>query len=168
MSRKITQMSKQKNSNQLPGKQQGFVLVMALVLLAVMTLIGVSSMNSANMELRATANARQHQIAFNGVQSLLEYILSKDAVKTDGNLIDWQTTSVVAQDVTHVIDNTSSLQASAVYAGCSSGVGSSLEAGKGVSYNFYSVAASGSNTTGTSTSLQNRGVRYPSASCGSL
>ncbi len=168
MSRKITQMSKQRNSNQQPGKQQGFVLVMALVLLTVMTLIGVASMNSANMELKATANARQHQIAFNGVQSLLEYVLSKDAVTTGGSLIDWQTTAVVPQDVVHVVDNTSSLQASIVYVGCASGVGSSLEAGKGVSYNFYSVAANGSNTTGTSTSLQNRGARYPSASCGSL
>ncbi len=168
MSGKITNMNKQKNSKQFQNSQQGFVLVMALVLLTVMTLIGVASMSSANMELRATANARQHQIAFNGVQSLLEYVLSKGALRTDSNPIDWQTTSIVAQDVTHVIDNTSSLQASVVYAGCSSGIGSSLEAGKGVSYNFYSVAANGSNTTGTSTSLQNRGVRYPSASCGSL
>jgi len=163
MSRKITQISKP-----FHNKQQGFVLIMALVLLTVMTLIGVASMNSANMELKATANARQHQIAFNGVQSLLEYVLSKDAITTAGNLIDWQTTSVAVQNITHAVDNTSSLQASVVYAGCSAGIGSSLEAGKGVSYNFYNVAASGSNTTGTSTSLQNRGVRYPSASCGSL
>lgn len=163
MSRKITQMSKQ-----FHNKQQGFVLIMALVLLTVMTLIGVASMNSANMELKATANARQHQIAFNGVQSLLEYVLSKGAVTTAGVVIDWQTTNVAPQNVVHAVNNTSSLQAAVVYAGCSSGIGSSLEAGKGVSYNFYNVAASGSNTTGTSTSLQNRGVRYPSASCESI
>ena len=163
MSMKITHMSKQFHS-----KQRGFVLIMALVLLTVMTLIGVASMNSANMELKATANARQHQIAFNGVQSLLEYVLSKDALTIAGTIIDWQTTDVAPQNVVHAIDNTSSLQASVVYAGCSSGIGSSLEAGKGVSYNFYNVAASGSNATGTSTSLQNRGVRYPSASCGSI
>ncbi|HHJ34622.1 MAG TPA: hypothetical protein ENJ87_02550 [Gammaproteobacteria bacterium] len=168
MSEKTKQMIKQKNSMQFHTEQQGFVLIMALVLLAVMTLIGVASMNSANMELKATANARQHQVAFNAVHSLLEYTLSDGAVTTGGTPIDYQTTSATPQSISYALVNAASLQASVVFAGCSSGVGSSLEAGKGVSYNFYSIAASGSNTTGTSSSLQNRGVRYPSASCGSL
>jgi len=65
------------SSNRLHNsKQQGFVLILALVMLTVLTLIGVSSMNSANMELRATANAQQHQVAFNAVQALIEYSVS--------------------------------------------------------------------------------------------
>ncbi len=160
---------KHKNSKRLKNNQHGFVLVLALVLLTTMTLIGVSSMGGASMELKAAANARQHQIAFNAVHSLLEYTLSADAITTANVPIDYQIAdTTVIQNVTQTLPNASSLQASIVFAGCSSGVGSSLEAGKGVSYNFYNITASGSNTTGTSTSLQNRGVRYPSASCGSL
>jgi len=154
-----------KTSTLLRDKQHGFVLVMALVLLAVMTLIGVASMNSANMELKATANARQHQIAFTAVQSLLEYALSTDALTTGGTFIDYQVTDLLlTQTVAHPSASNNS-QGSVVYAGCSAGVGSSLEEGKGVSYNFYQIEASGSNSTNTSTSWQGRGVRNSAASC---
>ncbi len=69
------------------ARQRGFVLVLALVMLAVLTLIGVSSMNSANMELKITANSRQHQVAYNAAQSLLEYTASDGGV----GVIDYQT-----------------------------------------------------------------------------
>ena len=153
------------NNRTVRNGQHGFVLVMALVLLAVMTLIGVASMNSANMELKATANARQHQIAFTAVQSLLEYALSTDAVNTGGTLIDYQTTDLL---LTQTVDHPSAAnnaQGSIKFAGCSSGVGSSLEEGKGVSYNFYVIEATGSNATKTATSWQGRGVRNSAAAC---
>lgn len=156
------QMIKLNNRKLAQKNQHGFVLVMALVLLAVMTLIGVSSMNSANMELKATANARQHQIAFQAVQSILEFTTSDAG---GGAVIDFQSYDPTPQVVSHSVANTSALSASVVYAGCSSGVGSSLEEGKGTSYNFYQISATGANSTGTATSLQNQGVRYPSASC---
>ena len=143
------------------SKQQGFVLILALVLLAVMTLIGVSSMNNANMELKATANAQQHQVAFNAVQSLLEYAISADGVTT----LDFQTTNTTPQLIKASVPNTSNLVASAVYSGCSVGVGSSLEEGKGFSYNFFDISGSGSNSTNTATSIQAQGIRYPAAAC---
>jgi len=158
---------KQRDRKQIQSKQHGFVLVLALVLLAVMTLIGVSSMNSATMELKATANARQHQLAFNAVQSLLQYVLSTGAVTTAGVEINYKTAEPAAT-LTQVVDHPATdnnSQASIVFAGCSSGVGSSLEEGKGVSYNFYNVSASGSNTTNTSRSLQNIGVKNMAAAC---
>ncbi len=142
-------------------RQQGFVLILALVLLAVMTLIGVSSMNSANMELKATANAQQHQIAFNAVQSLLEFVVSA----TGASLIDFQTDDPAPQVVTHTLVNASALSASAVFSGCSVGVGSSIQKDKGFSYNFYDISGSGSNSTGTATSIQTQGVRFPAAAC---
>lgn len=152
----------QYHSLQLPsGQQQGFVLVLVLVLLAALTLIGVSSMNSSNMELKATANARQHQAAFNAVQSLLEYAVSTRTPV----LIDFQTTSLVEQKVDHTISGGASLQASAVYAGCASGIGSSLEEGKGFSNNYFNITGTGTNTTGTSSSTQVQGVRFPAAAC---
>ena len=159
-------LQKLEQKQQQANKQQGFVLIMALVMLAVMTLIGVSSMNSANMELKATANAQQHQVAFNGVQSVLEFAISK----TGSSGINFQTNDTTPQVVTTTVANAHSLSAAAVFQGCSVGVGSSLEAGKGFSYNFFNITGTGSNETvsgtkGKATSTQTQGVRYPAAAC---
>ena len=144
-------------------RQQGFVLIMVLVLLAVLTLIGVSSMNNSNVELKATANAKQHQIAFTVVQSVLEFAISDGGA----DIIDFQTNNPdITQSITsHSVANGSALRADAVYAGCGVAVGNSLEEGKGFSYNFYDIRGSGSNATGTATSVQTQGVRYPAAAC---
>ena len=143
------------------AEQQGFVLILALVLLAVMTLIGVSSMNSANMELKATANAQQHQVAFNAVQSLLEYAVSADGAAA----LDFQTTDTTPQVIKASVPNATDLVATAVYSGCSIGVGSSMQEGKGFSFNFFDIAGSGANSTKTATSSQAQGIRYPAAAC---
>jgi type IV pilus assembly protein PilX len=141
-------------------QQRGFVLILALVMLAVLTLIGVSSMNSANIELKAAANAKQHQVAFNATQSLLEFTISKPGT----NVIDYQTMSMTPQLYNgYVLAGASALSATVNYIGCGKGVGGSLEAGRGFSYNFYNVRGSASNATGTATSNQVLGVRYPSA-----
>jgi len=145
----------------LPRKNRGFVLILALVMLAVLTLIGVSSMNSANMELKAASNAAQHQVAFNAVQSLLDFSISDAGIA----ILDFQTDSSATQTLTYSLANTSNLSASMDFAGCSSAAGSSLEAGKGFGYNFYNITGTGSNKTGTATSIQGQGVRYPSAAC---
>jgi len=145
----------------LPSRGKGFVLILALIMLAVLTLIGVSSMNSANMELKAASNAAQHQVAFNAVQSLLDYAISDAGV----TILDFQTDSATPQSLTYTLTNTSNLSATMDYAGCSAGTGSSLEAGRGFGYNFYNITGTGSNKTGTATSIQGQGVRYPSAAC---
>ncbi|MCK4834359.1 MAG: hypothetical protein KAT12_06260 [Gammaproteobacteria bacterium] len=145
------------------NQQQGFVLVLALVLLAVMTLIGVSSMDSANMEMKATANAHQHHVAFNAVQSVLEYALSSDPVATAK--ISYQYTGKTPQLLDHTVANASSLQAAVLHVGCTVGVGSSLEEGKSFSYNFYNINGTGANKTKTASSFQTQGVRYPAAAC---
>jgi len=141
--------------------QRGFVLILALVLLAVMTLIAVSSMNSANLELRASSNAKQHQIAFDAVQSLLEFALSGDAANT----LDFQDTKTATQSLGMAMTGTKNLTATMTLAGCGPGVGSSLEEGKSFSYNYYQIVGSGQNKTGTATSIQAEGVRYPAAAC---
>ncbi|HEB82223.1 MAG TPA: hypothetical protein ENJ11_05115 [Gammaproteobacteria bacterium] len=144
-------------------EQQGFVLVLALIMLAVLTLIGVSSMNSANIELKATANAQQHQIAFNGVQSVLEFVLSDQGAAP---VIDYQIMDKsLVQTATTTVPKVSNLTASVKLTGCTKAEGSSLEEGKGFSYNFFDIQGSGANTSGTAKSLQGQGVRYPAASC---
>ncbi len=142
-------------------EQQGFVLILVLVLLAVLTLIGVSSMNSSSIELKATANARQHHVAFNAVQSLLEFAVSGQDTVT----VDFQTTSSTAQTVPYTMDGASSLSASVVYAGCAPSPGSSLEEGKGFSSNFFDITGKGSNATDTASSTQVQGIRFPAAAC---
>jgi len=148
------------------NKQHGFVLIMALILLAVMTLIGVSSMNSANMELRSMANAQHHQRAFSGGQSVLEYIISAGAVLSGTTTpLDFQDTALAPQPVTTTVggvNNTGSL----TFVGCTVGVGSSLVAGKGFSYNFFNSLATGvNNAQAKAVSIQNQGVRFPAAAC---
>jgi len=141
-------------------QQRGFVLILALVMLAVLTLIGVSSMNSANMELKAAANAKQHQLAFVATQSLLEFTISK----TGTGVIDYQIMNTTPQVYTgYSLAGASGLTANVDFIGCGKGAGGSLEAGRGFSYNFYNVRGSGSNAAGTATSNQTLGVRFPSA-----
>lgn len=141
-------------------KQNGFVLILALVMLAVLTLIGVSSMNSANMELRATSNAGQHQVAFVAAQALMDYAKSEPGVTAINYLTE------TPNDVVNLpIAGASAVSAAVNYAGCSVAIGSSLEEGRGFSYNFYTVAGTASNSTGTATSLQSEGVRNPAAGC---
>lgn len=145
------------------SRQRGFVLILSLVMLAVLTLIGVSSMNRSNMELKSAANSRQHQAAFNAAQSVLEYASSDAGVKA----IDYQTTT--PNSVSSYADagdlNATNVSAVVNYVGCSAAIGSSLEEGKGFSYSYFNVAGSASNATGTATSLQSQGVRYPAAGC---
>lgn len=140
--------------------QQGFVLILALVMLAVLTLIGVSSMNSASIELKAAANAQQQIVAFNGVQSVLAFTLSQPAETAIG----WTSTDDEPRTATHSVPSAANLVANVDYLGCSIGIGSSLQAG-GLRFNFFGVDGSGSNVTETATSLQRMGVRYPAAAC---
>lgn len=148
------------------GHQHGFVLVMALVLLAVLTLIGVSSMNSASMELRAASNAKQHQIAFNAVQSVLEYAVSAEgASKIDYQVGDKIAPQLVSYAPDALKDETSALSVSVKYSGCSVGEGSSAEEGKSFSFNHYDILGTGANKAGTATSTQAQGIRFPAASC---
>jgi len=141
-------------------RQQGFVLVLVLVMLAVLTLIGVSSMNSASMELKAVGNAKQHSIAFNVVQSAIEYAVSSDPVVT----IDFQTNDESQiQTVNPRVALGSDVSATVQFSGCGVASGNSLS--KGFSYNFFDITATGKNAKGTASSTQVQGIRFPAASC---
>jgi len=150
---------KYKNVNN-QKRQQGFVLVLVLVMLAVLTLIGVSSMNSASMELKAVGNAKQHSIAFNVVQSAIEYAVSSDPAVT----IDFQTNDEnQMQTVNPSVALGSDVSATAQFSGCGVASGNSLS--KGFSYNFFDITATGKNAKGTASSTQVQGIRFPAASC---
>ena len=54
-----------------PSTQRGVSLVIALVMLIVLTLIGVSSMNTAIVELKMSSSSQQQSIALNRADELL-------------------------------------------------------------------------------------------------
>jgi type IV pilus assembly protein PilX len=54
-----------------PDAQRGVSLIVALVLLIVLTLIGVSSMNTAIVELKMAGSAQQQSIALNRANEML-------------------------------------------------------------------------------------------------
>ena len=164
------------NLNQQNKSQQGFVLILVLVMLAVLTLIGVSSMNSSSMELKSAANAKQHSIAFNVVQSVIEFAVSIDGAAdinyqtndpTETQIINTADFVLVDTDgnSSDVVVGGSDYSASVKFSGCGIAPGSSMQKGKSFSYNFFDITASGKNAVGTASSVQTQGIRFPAASC---
>ena len=60
---------KRNNAIGSSGGQRGAVLVMGLVLLMVLTILGVSGMNTATLELAMAGNAQFHQEAFQAAET---------------------------------------------------------------------------------------------------
>ncbi|MCH8106665.1 MAG: pilus assembly protein PilZ, partial [Proteobacteria bacterium] len=54
-----------------PSSQKGISIVVALVMLLVLTLIGVSSMNTAIVELKMAGSMQQQGVAMNRAEELL-------------------------------------------------------------------------------------------------
>lgn len=75
-----------------PGSQRGVSLIVALVMLIVLTLIGVSSMNTAIVELKMAGSAQQQGIALNRADELLR-VAEDDviAIVTDPAAFDFST-----------------------------------------------------------------------------
>jgi type IV pilus assembly protein PilX len=150
------------------NKQQGAVLVMALVMLTVLTLIGVSSMSSSTLELKVAGNTQQHDIAFQAAQSVIDVAASDDPANTN----NYQVFKVdpAAPGFEQVINYSSSdgeatAQARTFWIGCKKNIGSSLEEGKAPASNFFNVTATGQTITGSASSVQVQGLRFPSAAC---
>ena len=157
-------------------KQSGAVLVIALVLLAVLTLIGVSSMESASVQLKVSSNTQEHEVAFQSAQSVIAFISSEEVgINTDTDWvapantkrIDYHSISTTPQIIDFPYSATTGTTGRAVVTrvGCSAGIGDSLEDGKGQKYNFYDAQVTGNNVSGSSTSVQVQGVRYFAAGC---
>ena len=149
-------------------KQSGAVLVMALVMLAVLTLIGVASMDSSSMELKIASNTQEHDVAFQAAQSIIAFVISDDPARE--LVINYQNISDATQEITYLGPNTtfspSENNVVVTHVGCSAGIGDSLEEGKGQKYNFYDAKVTGYNVRGSSNSVQIQGVRYFAAGCG--
>jgi len=147
------------------SKQKGFVLVLSLVMLAMLTLIGVSSMNRSILELRASANARHYKTAFNAAQSVLAFSIEEKEI-VDPPLIDWTITDPdITQLVPYSLTDIFSVSSTVKFIGCAKSIGDSLEEGKGFSNNYHVIEGTGTDSTGSSTSIQSQGVRNVAAAC---
>ena len=149
-------------------KQQGAVLVMALVMLTVLTLIGVSSMSSSTLELKVAGNTQQHDIAFQAAQSVIDIAASTDPLNTNNYQV-FKTDSSDA-DFEQLInyasaDGEGTGQSITTWMGCKKNIGSSLEDGKAPVANFFNINATGMTITGSASSMQMQGIRFPAAAC---
>jgi type IV pilus assembly protein PilX len=151
-----------------PNKQQGAVLVMALVMLTVLTLIGVSSMSSSTLELKVAANTQQHDVAFQAAQSVIDITASDDPLNTNNYqvFITDPANPAYEQIINYAsVDGEATAQAATFWVGCKKNMGSSLEEGKAPASNFFNIRATGQTITGSASSVQMQGVRFPAAAC---
>ena len=149
-------------------KQKGAVLVMALVMLTVLTLIGVSSMSSSTLELKVASNTQQHDIAFQAAQTVIEIAASADPLNTNNYqvFVTEPTNPLYEQMITYDSDDgEATAQAATYWVDCKKNIGSSLEEGKAPASNFFNIRATGQTITGSASSVQMQGLRFPAAAC---
>ena len=175
------------NTRVLPIRQSGVVLVMALVMLAVLTLVGVASMSSSTLEMKVAGNMQQHNIAFQAAQSRLAFAGSEDpgvpasgdvAAIPSANPINYLINIDVQADPSewpvqdcNVEDGCPNgdgwvATAEVSYLACGKGFGSSLESGKGFSFRMFEIVAVGETATRSAKSVQASTLRFPVKGCG--
>jgi len=68
------------NNRAIKNKQQGAALIVSLIMLLIMTLLGISSMNSTTMEEKMSGNTRDRMLAFQAAEAALkdaeDYVLN--------------------------------------------------------------------------------------------
>src|ERR1044071_1648160 len=75
--------------------QRGATLVFGLVLLLVLTVIGVSGMNTATMEITMAANTQFQQDAFQMTEDAIDIAIARPDLKTDPlapTIVNWSGT----------------------------------------------------------------------------
>jgi len=162
------------NAYNLPHRQGGAVLVVSLVLMTVLTLIGVASMTSSSLELKAASNSQQLHTAFEGGLSRIEFAASNNDNNPINYLIAIQNVDLPATwpvQTCNVADGCAdgtnwNATAQVVFTGgCREMPGFSLESGRAPVMRTFEIDVAAQNSTGTSTSNQVQGVRYPAAGC---
>ena len=74
-----------------PQRQRGAALIVGLVLLMVLTVLGVSGMNTATLELTMASNAQYNQDAFQAAETGIDLVIARRTFNTvpgdPGNII---------------------------------------------------------------------------------
>ena len=72
------------------GAQTGATLIVGLVLLLVLTVVGVSGMNMATMEITMAANTQFQQDAFQAAEDAIDIVIGQRVYSTDApRTVDW-------------------------------------------------------------------------------
>ena len=71
----------------LGNRQRGAVLLVGLILLVVLTVLGISGLNTATLELAQAGNAQSHQEAFQAAETGIELSMSQRRYSTLGPVI---------------------------------------------------------------------------------
>lgn len=83
-------MNARSNFPAMAGSQRGATLIVGLVLLLVLTVVGVSGMNTATMEINMAANTQFQQDAFQMTEDGVDEVLSARDYTTDAaQSLDW-------------------------------------------------------------------------------
>jgi type IV pilus assembly protein PilX len=74
----------------LRSRQSGATLIVGLVLLLVLTVVGVSGMNTATMEITMAANTQFQQDAFQQAEDAIDIAIANRVYRPDGpRAVDW-------------------------------------------------------------------------------
>jgi Tfp pilus assembly protein PilX len=75
----------------LPSKQTGATLIVGLVLLLVLTVVGVSGMNTATMEITMAANTQFQQDAFHLAEDAIDIAIGQRVYQANDQprVVDW-------------------------------------------------------------------------------
>jgi len=71
----------------MPSRQQGAALVVGMILLLVLTLLAISGMNTATLELQMAGNAQYGQNAFQIAETGIERIMLSGSYNTNGDFV---------------------------------------------------------------------------------
>ena len=140
-------------------KQNGAALIMALVLLVILTMLGLSTMSTSNMEERMASNSQEINRAFQAASTGLQLVLADDNAFSTNNTVASDGTADDPYDVT---DNT--IGGTGLYAYNATTTYNSLyrqsippPRGSGwdssYAYYFFDVSASGSTDSGSASAM---------------
>lgn len=93
---------KQFKNLKLPRRQDGVIIIMALVILMILSILGVSSMTSSTMEERMSSNVRDRHVAFQAAEAALraaEREVESGTFNTDGEIDFFDNRAPDASDV---------------------------------------------------------------------
>ncbi|UCG73346.1 MAG: hypothetical protein JSV45_02910 [Chromatiales bacterium] len=139
-------------SRNLPGVQKGAALIVGLVMLLVLTLLAVSTMRTAAMELLMASNAQYRENAFRLAESGIADAMSQANVAALGTTPGWSMN--IAPQTVDALDG--GYEASVNYLGASEAYGSYSPA----DYEFlhYRIDATGRAAQRGARSVQSQGL----------
>lgn len=139
------------------GNENGFALMTALIFLAVLSLIAMTTSKTSLNELRVTTNIRAHKTAFNTAESGISYVIATPGLYGTENLDPEEPKT----DSKNVGDN-SSFSVSVLYKGPNASQnilrGSGFSAGRFRAHN-YRVDSDGSGPVNSVSNLRVEGYR---------